>query len=214
MKYWNPPTTANICCITADEKGGLVFDYGSTDLVNQRALKADKLFCIASLNRVKIQFILRRLSNVQFEGRPAFQSAFPESLLRLQRREYYRLTMPVTRPLICHVPLPNTIGAAKMLAFNAVDISGGGVALAFNAHGPVLTVDTDYPDCTIELPEVGRVVGTLRVKSIFEVTLRSGALLQRAGCQFVALPGSMLTLIQRYIIKIERERKARETGLS
>ena len=36
---------------------------------------------------------------------------------------------------------------------------------------------------------------------------------KRAGCQFVDLPGQMLTLIQRYIIRVERERKARETGM-
>jgi len=36
---------------------------------------------------------------------------------------------------------------------------------------------------------------------------------RRAGCEFMNLPGPMQTLIQRYIIKIERERKAHESGL-
>ena len=200
--------------LAADDRKGLVFDYGSTDMINQRAGKADKLFCIASLDRVKIQFVLRRLEHIQFQGRSAFQSALPDSLLRLQRREYYRLTMPVTRPLVCHVPVTDESGGSKVLAFNVVDISGGGVALAFNTNGPLLARDTDYPDCSIELPEVGKVSVTLHVRSIFEVSLRSGALLQRGGCQFVKMPGPMLTLIQRYIIKIERERKARESGFS
>lgn len=200
--------------IAVDDKKGLTFDYGSTAAINQRAEKAAKLFCIASLEKVKIQFILRGFSTVQFENRPAFRADFPESLLRLQRREYYRLTMPVTRPLICYVPVDGGTGEAKVLAFNAVDISGGGVALAFSANSPALAVDTDYPGCSIELPEVGKISATLRVKSVFEVTLRSGAVLQRAGCEFIKLPGAMLTLIQRYIIKVERERKARESGLS
>lgn len=200
--------------IAADPKTGLVFDYGSTALINQRAEKASKLFCIASLDKVKIQFILRGLTTIQFEGRPAFKAASPESVLRLQRREYYRLTMPVTRPLVCNVPVDDGTGQNKILAFNAVDISGGGVALAFSANGPGLETDKDYPGCSMDLPEVGTVVATLRIKSVFDVTLRSGAVLQRAGCQFVNLPGPMMTLIQRYIIKVERERKARESGLS
>jgi c-di-GMP-binding flagellar brake protein YcgR len=52
------------------------------------------------------------------------------------------------------------------------------------------------------------------VRSVFEMTTRSGSKSQRAGCEFVKLPGPMLTLIQRYIIKVERERKARESGMS
>jgi c-di-GMP-binding flagellar brake protein YcgR len=57
------------------------------------------------------------------------------------------------------------------------------------------------------------VTATLRVRSIFEFSTRSGAKHKRAGCQFIDLPGPMLTLIQRYIIRIERERKARESGM-
>jgi c-di-GMP-binding flagellar brake protein YcgR len=49
---------------------------------------------------------------------------------------------------------------------------------------------------------------------VFEITLRSGARIKRAGCEFVKLPGQMSTLVQRYIIKVERERKARESGMS
>jgi len=35
----------------------------------------------------------------------------------------------------------------------------------------------------------------------------------RSGCQFIDLPGAMVNLIQRYIFKVERERKARAQGL-
>ena len=40
-----------------------------------------------------------------------------------------------------------------------------------------------------------------------------GAIIKRAGCEFKNLSGPMLTLVQRYIIKVERERKAKERGL-
>lgn len=61
---------------------------------------------------------------------------------------------------------------------------------------------------------MGILIATLQVRSVFEVTLRTGAQVTRAGCQFLNLPGPMLTLVQRYIIKVERERKARETGMA
>ena len=37
--------------------------------------------------------------------------------------------------------------------------------------------------------------------------------MKRAGCEFCNLSGPMATLIQRYIIKVERERKARDSGI-
>ncbi len=200
--------------LIAVDQDGLVLDYGPSPDVNQRAQEADKLFAITSQDRVKVQFVLRGLKRIDYEGQPAFRAPFPESVLRLQRREYYRLTMPVTRPLVCQIPVTQANGQLKVLGFNAVDISGGGVALAFDAKSPSLALEVDFPGCVIDLPDVGRIVATLRVKAVLDITLRSGAQLQRAGCQFVNLPGPMLTLIQRYILKVERERKARESGLA
>ena len=85
----------------------------------------------------------------------------------------------------------------------------------------VISIPLDIPletglqlNCRIELPEVGTVTGTAIVRSVFETVTRSGSKSQRAGCEFVKLPGPMLTLIQRYIIKVERERKARESGMT
>jgi flagellar brake protein len=42
------------------------------------------------------------------------------------------------------------------------------------------------------------------VRNMFRVTERSGPQL-RAGCQFVGLPGAADALIQRYILRMERE---------
>jgi hypothetical protein len=72
----------------------------------------------------------------------------------------------------------------------------------------------EFPNCRIDLPEVGMLAARLEVRTLFELTLPSGVQVHRAGCQFVDLPGSMLTLVQRYVIKIERQRKARTTGLA
>lgn len=49
---------------------------------------------------------------------------------------------------------------------------------------------------------------TLRIQSTFEVTLKNGNKSLRSGCQFINLHPSMQSLIQRYIIKLERKRIA------
>jgi flagellar brake protein len=200
--------------VLAVDEAGLTLDYGSNDEMNQRALAADKLFCVTSHERVRVQFLLRKLDRIAgSDGRPAFHAALPESLLRLQRREYYRLTTPIVRPLKCVVQIDGPNGPQK-IEVNVIDISGGGLAIMAPPAGRVFEPGMEFHNCRIELPEVGSIVSTLQVRNLFDVTLRNGAQLTRAGCQFVNLPGPMLTLVQRYIIKVERERKAREAGLN
>jgi len=56
------------------------------------------------------------------------------------------------------------------------------------------------------------VEATLRIQNTFEVTLKNGHKSLRSGCQFVDLRPAMQSLIQRYILKLERERIANAPG--
>ena len=95
------------------------------------------------------------------------------------------------------------------------DISGGGVGLmappdlsALFRRGEVLR------ECRINLPIEGLVSANVCVRNAFDVTARSGAHHVRVGCEFVDLPAARLSMIQRYITRVERERKARLNGLA
>jgi c-di-GMP-binding flagellar brake protein YcgR len=191
----------------------LVLDFGPNAEMNRKALEARKHFCVTTLDKVRVQFILRDFAKIEHEGRPAFRCALPEEVLRLQRREFYRLVTPILHPLHCVIPIPLPEGSQYLHEANVFDISGGGMGIAAPPDRIPFAADMSFADCRVELPEIGTVAGTLRVRSLFEIVLRSGARVRRAGCEFVNLPGPMMTLIQRYIIKVERERKARESGL-
>jgi flagellar brake protein len=199
--------------IAVDDKG-LTLDIGSNTDMNQRALAADKLFCVTSHDKVRVQFLLRGLTRIETDLGHAFRAELPDAVLRLQRREYYRLTTPIARPLKCQIPMTAMDGTQHKVEVTIIDISGGGLAIMVPPVGVEFTPDMEFPNCRIELPEVGFIIATLQVRNLFDVTLRSGGRVSRAGCQFLNLPGPMLTLVQRYIVKVERERKARETGLS
>lgn len=54
----------------------------------------------------------------------------------------------------------------------------------------------------------------LRVRKSVEMSDRTGQHSLRIGCEFANLPGARLAFIERYITRIERERKARDTGLA
>jgi flagellar brake protein len=211
--YFNDGKDFLLTTVIAVDDHGVTLDFGSDTEMNRRALATDKLFCATSHDKVRIQFLLSGVRQIEAADGPAFHAELPESVLRLQRREYYRLTTPIARPLKCQVPMTAPDGKVHKIEVSIIDISGGGLAIMVPPAGITFEPGMEFPSCRIELPEVGFVVATLQVRNLFEVTLRSGGHVSRAGCQFVDLPGSMLTLVQRYIVKVERERKARETGM-
>lgn len=207
--FFNEGADLILTTLLAVNEEGLVFDHGASADTNQRALGAAKLFCITSLDKVKVQFILHGFKTVKHDARAAFFASLPDSVLRLQRREYFRLAMPLTRRLACHIPLEE----GQSIEVDVVDLSGGGLAMV--APPDVLHVEPEkeFADCSIDLPEIGTITATLQILTVFELTLRNGIHVKRAGCKFVNLPGTMSNQIQRYITKTERERKARESGL-
>jgi len=189
---------------------GLVLDFGGSPDMNRKAQEAGKIFCVTQLDKVKVQFILSGVNRIESEGRPAFSAALPESVLRLQRREYYRLATPIVRPLKCSIAYKMPDGNLATTVINVADISGGGIGLVGVSDKTPMTPGMEFNGCKLDLPEVGLAAINLIVRNSFETEVRTGGKTKRAGCEYVKLPGNMLTLIQRYIIKIERERKSRE----
>jgi c-di-GMP-binding flagellar brake protein YcgR len=203
---------SSLLALSADGKN-MVLDIGSNEETNERALSNEKLICISNLDKVKIQFVLRSLKLIQYKGNNALLAAIPDSLLRLQRREFYRLTMPSAHPLKCMLPYRKKDNSLINYEANILDISGGGVGIIAPPDEIQLSTDMLFTNCHIGLPDIGDIVVSLRIRSVFEMTLRNGTRHLRAGCQFHNLSGQMLIMIQRFIIKAERERKAREVGM-
>ena len=204
----------SMLALTADNQA-IVLDIGSDDEMNRRALLAKKLIFTTVLDKVKIQFRLNALTSTQNEGRSAFLGAFPETLLRLQRREYFRLATPIANRINLIATTRRSDGSALMIEIPLLDISGGGVGLMATPDLAVLFNKGDtLDDCKIILADEGLLVTTLYVRNMFDVTTRSGAQYVRVGCEFVDLSSPRLSMVQRYITRIERERKARLSGMS
>lgn len=185
------------------EKDAVVLDCGSNEQLNQRILKAEKIIFVTALDKVKVQFVSHRIEPATHDRKPAFLIPLPDQALRLQRREYYRLTTPIVNPVKCMVPLEN----GEVREFPIADISAGGIGVIIgNPPDARLEVGAVYPGCRINLPGTGMLELTLRIQNLFEVTLKNGAKSFRSGCQFIDPHPSVQSLLQRYIIKLERER--------
>jgi flagellar brake protein len=185
----------------------VVLDFGSDSTANQRLLAASALTITTYVEHVKIQFSVQRAETTIFEGGPAIRVRLPESLMRLQRREHYRISTPVIKPLKCVLPeLLDRNG--KMIEFRVVDLSCGGLAMVTNSNQIHVDLGQKFDVSQIELHGIGMVTAGLIIRSITEIPDSIVMQGQRCGCQFINLPGTMITLIQRYINSLQRERRA------
>lgn len=182
----------------------LIFDTSPDERINNALEKSPGMVCVGNLDMVHVQFETTSPVRIEYEGRDALRTSRPQSLLFIQRRDYFRLSVPARQPVLCHIPQGQD---GDTLSVEIIDISLGGIALPGPLPFANLAPGTRLQDCRIELPETGSLQVDLMVCSLRENRLRDGS---RIGCRFMQLSGGNQTLIQRYINRIERRRLARE----
>lgn len=184
----------------------LVFDCSGDPEANAAILRSGRITFVTVIDDVKVQFDTQRAEATVFDGLPAYRTRIPSSLLRLQFREFFRVAPPLSRPLACRLPDPRQRGA--VLELRVLDISAGGLALLLPCELP-LEVGDRIPECRVALTEVGEIVFEAEVRSLLSYTgPGAGDGAWRCGLRFVALPGTQTALVQRYVMKLQRERIA------
>ncbi len=185
------------------EKGYLLFEQGVDQAMNALLLSSKECTFASTHDQIHIQFSSTKIDSETLGKEALFRVPMPREILRLQRREYYRLVTSVINPVKC---LINT--SAGLMESVVVDISIGGVGVLSYPEVGRLKAGEVYHGCRITLPGVGEFAVGLSVCTTFEITLKNGRLTHRAGCRFIDLPPSVETAIQRYIIQVDRERRA------
>lgn len=187
------------------ESDELILDSMGTHGQNQSMLAANHLFFDATLNQIPIIFSADSVIEGDYEERPALAIGIPERLIRLQRRELYRVVTSGKNALYCVLPLPPKPGRSNNCMLPLADISGGGVSLIDEHRLLDDSIGKIYTNCRIDLHEMGVVSMVLEVRNSRDVVLSTGKTVRRIGCQFRQIPAVMVDRVERLIIKIERE---------
>lgn len=136
-------------------------------------------------------------------------------MLRLQRREYFRLSTPIANPVKVNTIAWRSDGSALKLELPyRTSVVVGYWPDASHDQAELLERGSTLAECKISLPEEGLLTTSLCVRNKFEVTSRSRSYYVRVSCEYVGLYPSKSTMVQRYITGVERERKARLSGIA
>ncbi|MGH8809030.1 MAG: flagellar brake protein [Noviherbaspirillum sp.] len=196
-----------------DADGSVIIDCASSATVNQRMLESEDISFETVLENIRILFSASHAEDCIYEDRPALRIPMPESLIRLQRREYYRVMTPISSPVRCAIQVPAEAGGTPTtLTMPLYNVSAGGIAVVDEKKQLSPESGQTFENCRIDLPG-GAVVLTLRFRNAQDLTLTNGRSIRRIGFMFEHPPNAVLAAIQRYITKLEREQNARATGL-
>lgn len=182
---------------------GLWVEQGTDAAKNRRIAESKRITLVSSLNRVKIQFSVSGIRTVTHQGYPAFYLPLPASLYRIQRREYFRLSIPSSEGLRCSIPV-NSPQVGRRIELPVLDISGGGIRLSCAEEGVEFVHGQTYAGCQIDLPETGRVEVAIRVKNLVSVSPKPGQTITRIGCEFKDVDNAASVLLQRYVTRMQR----------
>lgn len=189
-----------------EAKNMLILDSAPGDALNQDLMSGKGAEFVAQMDGVSISFATGPVTLCEYEKLPALRIALPKSLVRLQRREHFRVQMPIANPVKCIVPSQSQ-SEPDPISTHIVDIGCGGVALA-DACGR-LGPETGrlLPNCKLLLPDTDAIFTTLEVRNSAQIRLHNGAFQTRLGCKFIDLPNDMAARLQRFVMDIERARR-------
>lgn len=188
------------------EPNVVIVDGAVDDAAHAAALASSRLTFSTQIDGIRIQFQASRATETTFEGQRALRVRIPAAVMRLQRREHYRMRIPHGEPLTCELRL--VPGKPAVQPVDVHDISCGGLALVDWPDDAAPVSHQVYRACRLLLPDDEPLVTDLEVVYVLDRTEADGKHVRRAGARFVDLPGKHLTRVQRYITDLERRHNA------
>jgi c-di-GMP-binding flagellar brake protein YcgR len=185
-------------------KARFIFDAGSVEADNYALASARQLIFRSLPGGIRTEFMTLNANPVTFEGRPAFEAAFPTLLYYVQRREFFRVQTPVLEPYAASGRYEN----GDSFRLELQDLSLGGVALK--------TADTRFGslesgivlrDVALQLGGFGTLQLDLEIVATRQLTTAKGDLRFVIGCKFVRVAGPAERILQRVVTQLETKRQ-------
>lgn len=184
----------------------LVFESAQSEDHNRMLSALAEVKCATRLDRVPLEFIVTNPKPCSHQGTGAFTAGMPERMIRVQRREFFRLVVPSSTLARCRARVaPETDMPPLELSLEITDISIGGIGCdAAVSPDSTLDIGAVLKECTLFIPELKPITLDLEVKNIFPKTAGNGKMLH-LGLSFLNASEQFTNQIQRYIYRAERE---------
>lgn len=169
------------------------------------AIAADEVVAVAYLDNIQLQFSLHGLVLVRGASDTTLQTGWPETVLRLQRRDSYRVRMQEQlAPSLSfrHPSMPDMVLSLRLL-----DLSIGGCALLLPPNVPELQPGSQINGVTVDLDSLTRFEAKLLLHHVSAFDGEKGP--RRLGCSWDDLSPAAERSLQRYILQTQKRQRLR-----
>lgn len=186
-------------------KHEFIFDLSGHKASNIAIQKAERAIFVGLPDGVKVQFTTHSIREVDYEGQPAFAAPFPKDVIKLQRRQFFRLLTPRTKPYICRITLPGQ----ESMRLEIHDISLGGMGIWFPTDlYDHIEIGQKIDNVMIDLGPGGIMRGKIEIRNCRPVESRQGQTQYIVGVAFIGFTRAQEANLQKLISQLEKERKA------
>lgn len=179
---------------------GIVFDCSVDEKTNQRILSSERLVFRGRPGGVLVHFVTPTPQRVAWDGGVAFWVAFPTTIARMQRREIYRVTAPIAKPIVVTIETESR----ERFRLSLHDLSVAGFGVTIQDHPAFPAVGTALPLISVHLPDSHwlELKGTVRH---FTSMQGPGKPKYRAGIALQAVDSRSDASLQRLVIRLDQD---------
>lgn len=185
------------------DKNLLVLDYGGDEELNQKLLKHDRAVIKTDYDGITAQFSIKGIRKARLQGKPSFACPLPESVLWVQRREFYRVRIPLSETVTCEL----IHGDNNRTEYRVLDISTGGLALFDQNDELELEPGNVFHNCKLTLGKHDSAFINLEVRNNIPVNPYEDSEDKRCGCAFLNLTGDFEASVQKFINIVDQQQK-------
>lgn len=208
--YFDKTDTFITTLVSVEPKKDLIlFDCGSTDDLNNRLLNALNVEFNTNVSGIKVYFQGKGIKKTNHNGETAFSMPIPRSILWMQRRQFYRIKSPLSKPnflklIVEGEPVTN-------LTLYDISITGFAIVNEFGWLVHLFEPHRQFKGCRLILGNV------LNEEIGFEIINRTAlnpdqpGKAQKIGCKFISLAPAIEAAVQRYMQQLERESIAKNS---
>ena len=179
--------------------GNAFFIEAPQDLaLRSRFTNARQVLVQTELDKIAVEFRLDQLFSATYDGVAAFKAEIPDKILRLQRRETFRINTQGVNTAFCKFTHKE-----KPFNFAVLNLSIGGMALGAPMSGNDFAVNDTVENAELFLPQTPPLKVSFQIRSVQEEVVGVRKKL-KLGCLFLDLKGPTEVQISRCITQLER----------
>lgn len=184
------------------DKNLLVLDYGGNEEMNQMLLKHNRAIVKTDYDGIQAQFTIKDIKKARLQGKQSFACSLPEDVLWVQRREFYRVKIPLSETVTCELNHND-----HHVEYPVLDISTGGIALFDKNDELELEPGNIFHNCKLTLGEHSTALIDLEVRNHILKNPHNSEEGKRCGCAFLDLSGDFGVSIQKFINLVDLQQK-------